>query len=208
MRRELKDAETARKLARAIEALQRGEPLARAAAYGSLDRRVVVRFLESVKNWAASVAGTGPGESAPRRARRKPKITKLIAFADGGSRGNPGQSACAVVVFDDKNEELLRRSRRLGVTTNNVAEYHGVLLALELAETLGAGEVEIRIDSELVVRQLNGQYKVKHPSLKPLHARARAQMASFGRVTIYHVPREENELSDGLVNDELDGRER
>ncbi len=208
MRRELRDAEKARKLARVIEALERGEPLARAATYGAIDRRIVVRFLESIKNWVVSVADFESESLKPRKPSKKAKTTRLIAFADGGSRGNPGEAACAVILFDEKNEELLRRSKRLGVATNNVAEYHGVLLALELAETLGARDLELRIDSELVVRQLNGEYKVKHPALKPLYARTRERMAWFGRVTISHVPREKNALADELVNDELDGRER
>ena len=92
------------------------------------------------------------------------------------------------------------------MTTNNVAEYEGVLLALDLARTLGASDVEVRLDSELVVRQLNGDYKVKHPALKPLFERTREAVTDFDRVTFSHVPRDENKEADGLANDELDGR--
>lgn len=200
----MKDPDVARKVARAIDALERGQSLERAAAYASLDPRVLVRVLGSLKNWASGLAER---KASPRRkASRKSKITKVIAFTDGASRGNPGKAACAAILFDEKLEELLRRSKRLGVATNNVAEYEGVLLALELAETLGARDVEIRLDSELVVRQLSGQYKVKHPSLKPLFERTRALMESFRRVTVSHVRREENSVADELANDELDGK--
>lgn len=219
MKREVVDAETARKLARVIDALQRGESLDRAAAYGSIEKRVVVRFLETLKDSlerCSEGAGPAPERTAklrksqppqkPRAPLRKKKIGRLTAFTDGASRGNPGQAACAIVLFNEKNEELLRRTRPLGVATNNVAEYEGVLLALDYAEALGARALDIRLDSELVVRQLNGEYKVKHPALKKLHARVRARIASLGEVTLSHVPREENALADGLANDELDGK--
>ena len=206
IQRELKDPVVARKLARAIEALGRGQSLDRAAAYASLDRRVLVRVLGSLKVLADSVGLAEQKPPRPRRPSKKSKITKLIAFTDGASRGNPGKSACAAILFDENEEELIRRSKRLGIATNNVAEYEGVLLALDLAETLGASDVEIRLDSELVVRQLNGQYKVKHPTLKPLFERTRDMMAAFDRVTVSHVPREENTLADELANDELDGK--
>lgn len=206
IQRELKDPVVARKLARAIEALERGQSLDRAAAYASLDRRVLVRVLGSLKGWADSLGLAEQRTPHRRKPAKKSKITKLIAFTDGASRGNPGKAACAAILFDEKEEELLRRSKRLGIATNNVAEYEGVLLALDLAETLGASDVEIRLDSELVVRQLNGQYKVKHPTLKPLFERARDMMAALDRVTVLHVPREENTLADELANDELDGK--
>lgn len=221
MKIEIEDAQTARKLARLIEALQRGEPLGRAAAYASLDRRAAARFLESVKDALKSRtedADAVPERQKPQKPRRpekprktkalpkKTKIARLTAFTDGASRGNPGEAACAMVLFDEKNEELLRRTKRLGVTTNNVAEYEGVLLAMEYAGALGARDLDIRLDSELVVRQLSGEYKVKHPALKILHERARRRMSAFGEVTVTHVPREENTLADDLANDELDGK--
>jgi len=211
MRREVKDAATARKIAKMIQALMDGEALGRAAFHGGLDTADAVRFLGALKDWIAVQSNTSEGRSAPPPTLRsgeseKWRIAKLTAYTDGASRGNPGPSACAVILFDEKNEELLSRSRRLGVATNNVAEYEGVLLALELAEALGARDLEIRVDSELVVRQLKGRYKVKHPSLIPLHARAIQRMASFKEITISHVPRKENLQADKLVNDELDGK--
>jgi len=146
------------------------------------------------------------GKDAVKKSAGKTAGLKLVAYADGASRGNPGKAACAVIILDRKDEELLRRSKSLGKTTNNVAEYEGVLYALELAELLGASELELRLDSELVVRQINGQYKVKHPSLHPLFEKARARMKKFQRVTVKHIPRKENKNADDLANAELDGR--
>jgi ribonuclease HI len=206
IQRELKDPATARKIARAFEALEHGQSVDRAAAYAAIDRRVLVRVLGALRSWAGQIALAEQKVARPRKRSKKTKRLKLIAFSDGASRGNPGKAACAVILFDEKNEELLRRSKPLGVTTNNVAEYEGVVLALDLARTLGASDVEVRLDSELVVRQLNGQYKVKHPTLKPLFERARGMMAEFDSVAISHVPRDENTLADELANDELDGK--
>ncbi len=92
------------------------------------------------------------------------------------------------------------------MTTNNVAEYEGVLLALELAATLGAPELLLKLDSELVARQLNGVYKVKHPVLKPLHGRATLLIRDFDRVEVVHIARGDNKVADKLANDELDGK--
>jgi ribonuclease HI len=212
-----------------MEALARGQSLDQASVYAALEKRVLVRFLESLAKKAGEAATRGKGEPrlewteapSPEGREKTPRKTgnkvskktprkaaglKLIAFTDGASRGNPGDAACAVIILDGKNEELLRRSKRLGKTTNNVAEYEGVLLALELAELLGARELDLRLDSELVVRQLNGSYKVKHPVLIPLFEKARKRMGSFDRVTVTHVPRKENTAADKLANAELDGR--
>ena len=131
-------------------------------------------------------------------------VGRLIANADGASRGNPGPAACAVIISDQDGEELLRRAKLLGVTTNNVAEYHGVHLALELMKQLGARDVALKLDSELVVRQLNGEYRVKHPSLRPLFQKARSLMDEFSSVDITHIPREDNKAVDRLANDALD----
>ena len=131
-------------------------------------------------------------------------VGRLIANADGASRGNPGPAACAVIISDQAGEELLRRAKLLGVTTNNVAEYHGVHLALELMKQLGARDVALKLDSELVVRQLNGEYRVKHPSLRPLFQKARSLIDEFSSVDITHIPREDNKAVDRLANDALD----
>ena len=126
---------------------------------------------------------------------------KLIICTDGGAKGNPGPAACAAVIkAADDEQTVLERGRYLGHATNNVAEYQAVLLGLELALELGAGEVEIRSDSELMVRQLIGAYKVKNETLRGLYDQVKAALKSFDAVKIRHVRRELNNEADSLVN--------
>jgi ribonuclease HI len=129
---------------------------------------------------------------------------KVVVHVDGGSRGNPGPAAGAAVISTPDGELLAQASELLGVTTNNVAEYRGLLLGLERARELGATEVELINDSELVARQLTGVYKVKHPDMRPLHATALAALRAFERWSIRSVPRTQNEAADALVNAALD----
>lgn len=131
----------------------------------------------------------------------------LIAYADGGSRGNPGESACASLITTADGEELLRRAKRLGKATNNVAEYEGVLLALDLCKELGAAKVTLRLDSELVVRQIEGRYKVKNPDLMQLHHRVVLRTRMFDKLEVEHIPRKENAAADAMVNACLDNKE-
>jgi ribonuclease HI len=131
---------------------------------------------------------------------------KLVVHVDGGARGNPGPAAAAAVVSDAEGQVLDEASRLLGETTNNVAEYRALLLGLERARALGATEVEVVNDSELVAKQVEGAYKVKHDGLKPLHAEAVAALRAFERWSIRSVPRGENAHADSLVNAALDGR--
>jgi ribonuclease HI len=131
----------------------------------------------------------------------------VTAHSDGGARGNPGQAACAAVVYDASGQELLTRAKRLGVATNNVAEYEGVVLALEMCRELGASVVRLRIDSELIARQVQGRYRVKHPALKPYHERVMALIGGFEKCGVEHVRREDNQRADALVNACLDGKE-
>jgi ribonuclease HI len=130
---------------------------------------------------------------------------KLIIHVDGGSRGNPGPAAAAAVLRDPDGQLVAEASRTLGRATNNVAEYEALLLGLERARELGATEVEVINDSELIAKQVNGRYKVKHVDMKPLHARARAALAKFETWSIRSVPRAENAQADALVNAALDG---
>ena len=130
-----------------------------------------------------------------------------MVHSDGGSRGNPGKAACAAVVYDTDGGELLNRARAIGVATNNVAEYEGAVLALELCRELGATEVWLRVDSELIAKQIQGSYRVKHPDLKPYFARVMELLGSFEKSRIEHVRREENARADVLVNACLDGRD-
>jgi ribonuclease HI len=124
---------------------------------------------------------------------------------DGGARGNPGPAAVGVVLATPDGEVVEESSERIGQATNNVAEYRAVLLGLDRARRLGANEVEIIGDSQLVARQLDGSYKVKHAAMKPLHQEAMAALSAFDRWSIRTVPRAQNARADELVNEALDG---
>ncbi|MGH2853274.1 MAG: ribonuclease HI family protein [Solirubrobacteraceae bacterium] len=130
---------------------------------------------------------------------------KVIVHVDGGARGNPGPAAAACVVSDPSGEVLEERARLLGTATNNVAEYRALLLGLERARALGATEVEVVNDSELVAKQVQGLYKVKHEAMRPLHREATAALKGFARWSIRSVPRAQNADADALVNAALDG---
>jgi ribonuclease HI len=130
---------------------------------------------------------------------------KLIVHVDGGARGNPGPAAIGVVVSHPGGPVLDELGERIGVATNNVAEYRALLRGLERAAALGAREVELVNDSELVARQLTGAYKVKHPAMKPLYEQAMAALKGFDRWSIRSVPRAQNAHADALVNEALDG---
>ena len=123
---------------------------------------------------------------------------------DGGARGNPGPAAAGAVISAPDGEVLDEAAEAIGVATNNVAEYRGLLLGLERARELGASEVEVVNDSELVAKQVNGTYKVKHPDMKPLHAAALQALGAFERWSIRSVPRAQNAGADALVNQALD----
>jgi ribonuclease HI len=129
---------------------------------------------------------------------------KVTVHVDGGARGNPGPAAAAAVVSDEAGTVLDEASVLLGRTTNNVAEYRGLLLGLERARALGATEVDVVNDSELIAHQVTGRYKVRHPDMKPLHAEAMAALAGFERWSIRPVPRARNAQADALVNQALD----
>ena len=129
---------------------------------------------------------------------------KLVVHVDGGARGNPGPAAAAAVVSTPEGEVLDEAHELLGVVTNNVAEYRGLLLGLERARALGATEVEVVNDSELVAKQINGAYKVKHADMRPLHAAARQALDRFERWRVRSVPRAQNAAADALVNEALD----
>ena len=130
---------------------------------------------------------------------------KLVVHVDGGSRGNPGPGAAAAVLSTPDGEVVDEAAVTLGRVTNNVAEYRGLLLGLERAAALGATEVELVNDSELVAHQVNGRYKVKHPDMKPLYAQAVEALKGFERWSIRPVPRAQNADADALVNQALDG---
>ncbi len=131
---------------------------------------------------------------------------KVIVHVDGGARGNPGPAAAACVLTTPDGQLLGEHTQLLGATTNNVAEYRALLLGLRHARELGAQEVEVVGDSELIAKQVQGVYKVKHAAMRPLHAEAMAALAGFARWSIRTVPRAQNAEADALVNAALDGR--
>ncbi|WP_433605228.1 bifunctional RNase H/acid phosphatase [Prescottella agglutinans] len=135
-------------------------------------------------------------------------LGRVVVEADGGSRGNPGRAGYGAVVFDaDRGRVLAERREFLGVTTNNVAEYRGLIAGLTAARDLGAREVEVRMDSKLVVEQMSGRWKVKHPDMIPLAQRSRELADSFERVTYTWIPRSENSHADRLANEAMDGED-
>lgn len=128
--------------------------------------------------------------------------------ADGAARGNPGPAAIGVVIHDERGAEVVAFGRPIGETTNNVAEYHALIAGLQAAENEGFDELTVRLDSELLVRQMTGAYKVKSPNLKPLHEQARALARHFQKVRFEHVPRALNRRADELCNAALDDPDR
>jgi ribonuclease HI len=132
-------------------------------------------------------------------------MAKLTVNVDGGARGNPGPAAIAAVVRDGDGEVVAERGERIGRATNNVAEYRALLLGIALAAELGAEELELVGDSELIVRQVEGRYKVKHADMKELHAQVKKALAPFQSWSIRHVKRAQNADADALVNQALDG---
>ena len=130
---------------------------------------------------------------------------KLVVHVDGGARGNPGPAAAAAVLSTPDGDVVDEAKVTLGTATNNVAEYRGLLLGLERAAALGATEVEVINDSELIAHQVTGRYKVKHPDMKPLHAEALRALGGFERWSIRPVPRAQNAEAVALVNQALDG---
>lgn len=130
-------------------------------------------------------------------------MQKLIINTDGGSRGNPGPAAVGVVFSDGKGQTLAKYKEYIGVATNNIAEYQALILALKKAKDFEVEEIECRLDSELVVRQLHGAYKVKDEKMKGLYAQVQ-ELIFFKPVKFVHVRRELNKEADALVNEALD----
>ncbi|HSI99498.1 MAG TPA: ribonuclease HI family protein [Patescibacteria group bacterium] len=131
---------------------------------------------------------------------------RLLIHTDGAARGNPGPAGAGAILRDAATGEVLAEiAEGLGRATNNVAEWTAVRLALEEARRLGASRVDLRMDSELVARQITGIYRVKHPDLKPIHAAVMALLRGFDGYTIGHVPRELNKDADRLSNVAIDG---
>ncbi|MGI8999303.1 MAG: ribonuclease HI family protein [Candidatus Limnocylindria bacterium] len=134
---------------------------------------------------------------------------RLLIHTDGAARGNPGPAGAGAVLRDASDGTVVGEiAEPLGHATNNVAEWTAVRLALEEARRLGATHVDLRMDSELVARQITGIYRVKHPALKPIHAAAMNLLRSFDAYTVGHVPRALNKDADRLSNVAIDGHDR
>ena len=131
-------------------------------------------------------------------------MKKIIAFTDGGARGNPGPSASGAYLTDEHGKVLKEHGRYLGHQTNNFAEYTAIIDALTHARELGAEEVAMFMDSELAVKQLNGEYKVRNPALGLLFMQVHNLRLAFKKVTFTHVRREKNKEADRLVNEAID----
>lgn len=158
--------------------------------------------LQEILERCAQQVGKG-GEKPSSAPPKKGKLEFLI-HTDGASRGNPGEAGIGVVISDERGKTLKELKSYLGMTTNNVAEYRAVLLALEKAFALGADRVTLSLDSELVVRQITGEYKVREAHLKPLHCQALDLLQRFSKYRILHIPREENRRADQLANEAID----
>lgn len=200
---------------RVVEALLSGESLDRLAPRGTRVRAEVEAHLIDTLE-AKARAGTAPGKplpaapggSASRRAASPPPPMPgkgiAVAFSDGASRGNPGPAAVGVRILSADGEELLAEGVAIGRCTNNVAEYRGAIHALTKASELGLDSLELRMDSELVVKQLKGEYRVKQPALAELKEEVDRLRSRFRVLRWKYVPREQNREADLLANEALD----
>ena len=182
-------------------ALAAGESLAgawRRAAYGSVEEAG-----RALRELAGTLGDKGGGE-AKRRIEREGAPLSVIVYVDGASRGNPGPSSVGAVARLPEGEELTSISMAIGRATNNVAEYRAVLEGLRLASALNASEVEIRLDSELVARQLNGEYRIKDGKLQVISRTVKEEAVRFDTCRYVHIPRTENAEADRLANEALD----
>ncbi len=161
---------------------------------------------EAIQTIRAALKALEPlpsARSTPAKVRSEIRI-----FIDGAARGNPGPAGVGVVILGPDGEAAERLHRGIGEATNNVAEYRALLLALGRAQALGYAEIAVFSDSELLVRQLQGRYHVRHPALKELYAEAKDRIGTFRRFRIQHVPREQNAEADALANRGIDEAQR
>lgn len=158
--------------------------------------------LEAVRCCLGLLQPPPPAPPAPRRPPLGGGAARI--HIDGGSRGNPGPAGIGVAIYDAEGRLQEGLARFIGRATNNMAEYRALLLALERAETLGLSRLAIYSDSELLVRQLQGRYQVKHPLLRPLFAEAKRRIAELAHFEVHHVPREQNAEADRLANQGMD----
>lgn len=147
-------------------------------------------------------AGKAGGDGAPKR------TLSLIAYSDGASIGNPGEAGCGALLVDQSGQVLLEDYKYLGRATNNVAEYEGAILALELASRLGAKRLELRVDSDLLANQITGKYKVKSTNLAHLYESLKSMTKLFDDFSVVRVAREDNTQADRLANLAVSSRKR
>lgn len=171
-------------------------------------RRILTETAESIKGskpkpQTARSAPVQPAVTAPNAA---PGHDRLILYSDGASRGNPGLAGAGIHILDQAQHEILAASKFLGQCTNNEAEYQALIFGLQEARRLGAKEISIYLDSELVVRQLKGIYQVKNERLKTLFAQAKRELSHFAKRQIGHVPRAQNQRADQMANRGIDER--
>ena len=180
------------------------------AEHGTLDAASEALGIEKeqarrlLRGAAKQLGGAEPDPRPTARVTSPGEARRVRVFTDGAARGNPGPAGAGAVVLDGEGRVLARLGRFLGKQTNNVAEYQGLLLGLRRARQMGAREVEVRADSQLLVRQLQGKYAVKNEVLKRLHEEALALLRSFDRYELLHVPREQNALADEMSNRAID----
>lgn len=130
--------------------------------------------------------------------------TSVIIYTDGASRGNPGPASFGFVITSEKGEVLVEGAEKLGNQTNNYAEYMAMMVALNVCVQMGVKNVVVRADSQLVVRQMLGEYKVKAEGIIPLHAKAKELASKFSKIHFEYIPREKNKHADRLANEALD----
>jgi ribonuclease HI len=181
-------------------------------AFPGLTREEVGRLLEVAAERLAPLLPepllVSPPSSGPTVESLGPsgKPSSLRLFSDGAARGNPGPAGAGAVLMDAEGRVVARLGKFLGIQTNNYAEYMGLLLGLRHARGLGVRELEVLADSELLIRQLQGRYQVKSPTLRPLYEEASGLLKTFPRVKLTHVPREKNKAADEMSNRAIDER--
>ncbi len=194
--------------------IAREEPLtATVRAFRGLTRERLGQVLEEIAERLTSGSGEpqaeSPAPASPPTAEEpmaRGATPRLRLYSDGAARGNPGPSGAGAVLVEPGGQVVARLGKYLGTQTNNYAEYMGLLIGLKHAKTLGAKEIEVFADSELLIRQLGGRYQVKSPSLRPLYEEAVKLLNDFSRVKLVHVPREMNAAADEMSNRAIDER--
>jgi ribonuclease HI len=195
--------------------IAREEPLTDTVrAFRGVSREHLGQMLEALANRLSAQAAEAskapaPTESAPTvtdegKGGGKGPYPRLRLFSDGAARGNPGPSGAGAVLVEPGGQVVARLGKYLGVQTNNHAEYTALLLGLQHAKVLGARELEVFLDSELIVRQLGGSYQVRSATLKPLYEEALRLLRDFSKVKVAHIPREENTAADEMSNRAID----